>query len=86
VWIVEMMASMGTASEGRRVDEASRRERELSALFDEHYGRLRGLAFVLLGDRHAAEEVVMDAFAKAFSSWGLFRRVERPPRICGRSS
>ena len=73
-----MMASMGTASEGRRVDEASRRERELSALFDEHYGRLRGLAFVMLGDKHAAEEVVMDAFAKAFSSWGLFRRVESP--------
>ena len=69
---------MGTASEGRRVDEASRRERELSALFDEHYGRLRGLAFVMLGDRDAAEEIVMDAFAKAFSSWGLFRRAERP--------
>ena len=47
-------------------DRAERRE-FLVALFHAEYPRLRGLAYVLLGDTHAAEEVAMESFVKAFS-------------------
>lgn len=53
-------------------------ERDLAALFDAEYPRLRGLAFVLLGDAHAAEEAAMDAFVKTFSSWTRRRRLDSP--------
>ena len=56
---------------------AARRTHELSALFDTEYARLRGLAFVLLGDAFAAEEAVMEAFVKTFSSWST-RRLDSP--------
>ena len=54
------------------------RDRQVAALFDESYLPLRGLAFVMLGDAAAAEEVVMEAFAKACSGWNRFRNVEHP--------
>ena len=54
------------------------RDRLIEALFVEHYDALRRLAFVLLADAAQADEVVMDCFAKALSSWGLFRAVEDP--------
>ena len=54
------------------------RDRELTALFLSHYDPLRRLAYVILGDATAAEEVVMDAFAKAMSKWGLFSRADHP--------
>lgn len=56
----------------------SARDQELSALFDAHFSELRGLAFVILGDSHLAEEVVMDAFANVFSSWTRVRRCDWP--------
>jgi RNA polymerase sigma factor (sigma-70 family) len=51
---------------------------EVAALFDGHYARLTGLAFVILGDREVAEEAVMDAFVKALSPKWRRRRVEDP--------
>jgi RNA polymerase sigma-70 factor (sigma-E family) len=67
------------SSSRRGHTKSSRRDREVAALFDQHYHSLRGLAFVMLGDSAQAEEVVMDAFAKAFSRWALFRKVDNPP-------
>lgn len=55
------------------------RNRQISELFVAHYDSLRRLAFVLLGDSDAAEEIVMDVFTKSLSGWSLFRRVEWPP-------
>ncbi|HEX2236196.1 MAG TPA: sigma factor, partial [Actinomycetota bacterium] len=55
------------------------RDRELAALFYEHYDPMRRLAYVMIGDGDAAEEIVMEAFAKALSRWKSFRRVDWPP-------
>jgi RNA polymerase sigma-70 factor (sigma-E family) len=50
----------------------------MANLFDAEYSRLRGLAYVLVGDSHAAEEIVMEAFVKAFASWSRMRHLEWP--------
>lgn len=55
------------------------RDRQVSELFSTHYDSFRSLAFLLMGDRGYAEEVVMDVFAKALSRWMLFRGLEEPP-------
>jgi RNA polymerase sigma-70 factor (sigma-E family) len=54
------------------------RDRAVQALFVAYYDNLRRLAFLLLGDAGHAEEVVMEAFAKALSGWRVFRSVEGP--------
>ena len=54
------------------------RDRELSTLFYETYPQMRATALAMLGDRYLAEEVVMEAFVKAFSSWGRLRRLDYP--------
>jgi len=55
----------------------SEREEQIAALFDEHYTRLRDLAYVILGDRNFAEEIVMEAFLKTFTGWGRIRDLDR---------
>ena len=50
----------------------------MSVVFYEEYPRLWAVAFAMLGDAHLAEEAVMEAFSKAFSSWGRIRRVDNP--------
>ena len=54
------------------------RELALASLFEHEYPALRRLAFLLLGDSAAAEEVVMDVFARVLSRWTMFRDVEGP--------
>ena len=46
-------------------------------LFDEHYGPLCRLAYVILGDHALAEEVVMEALVRTFSGWGRLRDASR---------
>ena len=67
-----------TAATEDRFDRAAERSRELSLVFYEEYPRLWAMAFAMLGDVHLAEEAVMEAFSKAFSSWGRIRQVDRP--------
>ncbi len=55
----------------------SAREEQIAGLFDEHYTRLRDLAYVILGDRNFAEEIVMEAFLKTFTGWGRIRDLDR---------
>lgn len=55
----------------------SAREAQVATLFDEHYTRLRDLAYVILGDRNLAEEIVMEAFLKTFTGWGRIRDLDR---------
>jgi RNA polymerase sigma-70 factor (sigma-E family) len=54
------------------------RDRELAALFNQHYDSLRRLAYVMIGDGPAAEEIVQEAFVKAMSRWRLFSRADYP--------
>jgi RNA polymerase sigma-70 factor (sigma-E family) len=53
------------------------RDREVAALFDAHYTPMCRLAFVILGDSAAAEEIVMEALLKTFSGWSRIRNPER---------
>lgn len=46
---------------------------EAAALFRQHYTPMCRLAFLILGDPHVAEEVVMDAMLKTFSGWRRIR-------------
>lgn len=38
-------------------------------IFNEHHGDLLRLAWLLTGDKHLAEDVVADAFAKVYRPW-----------------
>ena len=53
------------------------REVEFEAAFAEHYPRVYGLLFRLLGDRAAAEDLTVEAF------WRLWARAPRPPENLG---
>jgi len=53
------------------------RDREVATLFDAHYTPMCRLAFVILGDAAAAEEIVMEALLKTFSGWSRIRHPER---------
>ena len=68
------------------LDAGHRRDRdqELTDLFLNHYDPLRRLAYVILGDASLAEEITMEAFAKALSKWRLVR--SRRPSPCVRAS
>lgn len=78
VLLGEMAISSRETGESWGATFVSARDQELTALFDAHFSELRGLAFVILGDSHLAEEVVMDAFANVFSSWTRVRRFDWP--------
>jgi RNA polymerase sigma-70 factor (sigma-E family) len=54
------------------------RDRELTDLFLNHYDPLRRLAYVIMGDASLAEEITMEAFAKALSKWRLMSRADHP--------
>lgn len=68
----------GVLGERSLAGEISDRGVALTALFDAEYPRLRSLAYVLVGDVHIAEEVAMEAFVRAFSSWSRMRDLEWP--------
>jgi RNA polymerase sigma-70 factor (sigma-E family) len=44
-------------------------EHVLTVLYEEHALALIRLAYVMLGDRHAAEDVVQDAFSSLYRAW-----------------
>jgi RNA polymerase sigma-70 factor (sigma-E family) len=52
----------------RRVD-AGYAEDPFAALYRDAFDRMWRLAFLLVGDRHVAEEVVQDAFARVLERW-----------------
>jgi RNA polymerase sigma-70 factor (sigma-E family) len=58
-------------------EAAEGRDAHIAALFDENYDRLRDLAFMIIGDRGAAEELVMEAFLKTFTGWSRIRDLDR---------
>jgi RNA polymerase sigma-70 factor (sigma-E family) len=76
-------AGLYTGREGRLETSRDReRERErdriLTSLFMDHYDPLRRLAYVVMGDGALAEEIVMEAFAKAMAKWHLVSKADHP--------
>jgi RNA polymerase sigma-70 factor (sigma-E family) len=57
------------------MDRGPRRDL-LAALYAQHYGDLRRTAFALTGDWALAEDLVQEAFVRAWRSWGRLRREE----------
>jgi RNA polymerase sigma-70 factor (sigma-E family) len=53
--------------------------RELTTLYETHALTLIRLAYVMLGDRPAAEDVVQDAFLGLYKGWGRLRDTASAP-------
>jgi RNA polymerase sigma-70 factor (sigma-E family) len=53
--------------------------RELTTLYEAHALTLIRLAYVMLGDRPAAEDVVQDAFLGLYKGWGRLRDTASAP-------
>jgi RNA polymerase sigma-70 factor (sigma-E family) len=67
--VVSVVSRNGTAGE-------SRAQRRLAAAYEEHARELGSLAFLLTGDASAAEDLVHEAFVRAFPRLGYLRRQE----------
>src|SRR4029077_13860743 len=50
----------------------------IDALFVHEYAGLARLAFLLTNDRSTAEELTMEAFARALASWRRIGSMDRP--------
>jgi RNA polymerase sigma-70 factor (sigma-E family) len=64
-------------AEGIIVRSDADRDRQIEALFNRHYAPMCRLAYLILGDAAAAEEIVMEALLKTFSGWRRIRDVDR---------
>lgn len=53
------------------------RDEEVASLFRRHYAPMCRLAYVILGDAGAAEEVVMEALVKTFSGWMRIKDLDK---------
>jgi RNA polymerase sigma-70 factor (sigma-E family) len=61
------------------IAEPPSRDELVATLYQRHRADLVRLAYGLLGDRSAAEEVVQDAFAGLLSRWSSVRNIESAP-------
>ncbi|HVL82636.1 MAG TPA: SigE family RNA polymerase sigma factor [Actinomycetota bacterium] len=52
------------------------RDAALVRLFNEEYGRVVRVAFLIVQDRHAAEELAQEAFVRVWRRWGAVRDPE----------
>jgi len=59
-------------------DVVSEQPAGIDALFVHEYAGLARLAFLLTDDRSSAEEVAMEAFARALAGWRRIRSMDRP--------
>src|SRR3712207_4462839 len=74
-----MPVAPSAAVDHAKPGERSQRAEDLATWFYNDYRKLWSIAFGMLGDAHAAEEVVMETFVKALSSWRSLRGVDYPP-------
>lgn len=65
-----MQPELFAADAAQEPDGHSVREAALTTLYREHALKLTRLAYVMLGDKPAAEDVVQDAFAGLHRRWG----------------
>lgn len=55
------------------------RRAHVALLFHKNYASLHRLAFALLGDASAADEVTQEAFVRLYASWRRLDQLEHPP-------
>jgi RNA polymerase sigma-70 factor (sigma-E family) len=63
----------------RTVDAERVPDRAVTALYEAHALSLTRLAYVMLGDRAAAEDVVQEAFLGLYRRWGNLRDIATAP-------
>lgn len=73
------MKILGAAGESAEGTPSYERAAVLSELFDQNFAALRRLAFALLGDASAADEVAQDAFVRLYASWRRLDDLDHPP-------
>ncbi len=73
---VDAAADIPPPPPGGRARERDRDD-QLAVLFEEHYTGLCRLAWLILGDRGAAEEAVSEAFLRTYTGFFRIRRPER---------
>jgi RNA polymerase sigma-70 factor (sigma-E family) len=66
------------ATDRRAVELVADRDVVLRDVYRAHYGELVALSRWLLDEVGLAEEVVQEAFARAYASWGRVRRQDDP--------
>ena len=72
------------ASKEARVEAGYDRADYLTKLFDDNYVQLRRLAFALVGDAGAAEDIAQDAFVRLYASWRRLDRIDHAPSFLRR--
>ena len=55
-----------------------RHDGEFAGFYAANYGRTVALVTMLLGDRHEAEDIAQEAFARALLRWSTLRRYDSP--------
>lgn len=72
------MTIFGAAGESAEGAPPYDRAAALGELFDQNFPALRRLAFALLGDASAADEVAQDAFVRLYASWRRLDDLDHP--------
>jgi RNA polymerase sigma-70 factor (sigma-E family) len=70
------MTGIARTAVDERIGRAAERSRDFAATFNDEYPRVWAVAYALVGDRDLAEEIAMEAFSAAFSSWRHVIRAE----------
>ena len=70
--------AMGRWLEVERTSKLDR-DQQIAAIYDQHYGHLCELAYMIMGDRYLAEEIVMEALMKTYTGWGRIREKDKAP-------
>lgn len=80
-----MMSMVADETVGESQTE-SRYERDgyLTMLFDQNFVSLRKLAFALVGEAGAAEDIAQDAFVRLYASWRRLDRIDHAPSFLRR--
>lgn len=80
-----MMSKVADETMGdSRIETRYERDRYLTMLFDQNFVALRKLAFALVGEAGAAEDIAQDAFVRLYASWRRLDRIDHAPSFLRR--
>src|ERR1017187_1054441 len=72
------IAHPGHHGAGGARGELVRQDAEFQEFYEANYGRIVAMVAVVLGDRHQAEDVAQEAFARALTRWSRIGGYELP--------